>query len=73
MVALQKLYNPANGLMRVAGFMSGSGTNLRKIIEYERALIREQAGSPYEVVVIFSDNPESNGMKEIAIGAEIIV
>lgn len=40
--------------MRVAGLMSGSGSNLKKIIEY-------QENNPgYEVVVIFSDRFDSN-------------
>jgi len=41
--------------------MSGSGTIVRKIIEHQISL-RE---SPYKVVVIFTDNPESNA-KNIA-------
>ena len=35
------LYDPHNGVMRIAGFMSGSGTNLRRILEYERELEQE--------------------------------
>jgi folate-dependent phosphoribosylglycinamide formyltransferase PurN len=46
--------------MRVAGFMSGSGTNLVKILERQAELVGMPGGSPYEVVVIFTDNPESN-------------
>ena len=46
--------------MRVACFMSGSGTNVRKIIEHQLRLKRERGKSPYEVVVIFTDNPKSN-------------
>lgn len=49
---MKKLYDLQDRKMRVAGFMSGSGSNLKKIIERSEA--------PYEVVVIFSDNPESN-------------
>jgi folate-dependent phosphoribosylglycinamide formyltransferase PurN len=41
--------------MRVAGLMSGSGTNLVKVIE--RSL--EGKGADYEVVVIVTDTPES--------------
>ncbi len=55
------LYSPrANDPMRVAGFMSGSGTNLIKILERQGELQKEPSGSPYEVVVIFSDKPSSN-------------
>ena len=51
---LTPLYDPGNGIMRVAGLMSGSGTNLRKIIEN---------AVNYHVAVIFSDNMESNALK----------
>lgn len=47
------LYTPTDKPMRVAGFMSGHGSNLRKIIEHQ------QCTSAYEVVVIFTDNPHS--------------
>lgn len=60
---LKELYHPESGRMRVAGLMSGSGSNLRKIIEYERKLESEQGRSPYQVVVIFSDNLKSNAVK----------
>lgn len=56
---LTKLYNPENGKLQIAGLMSGSGTNLRKIIELEKSL----ADSPLHVCVIFSDNAESNAVK----------
>jgi len=60
---LRKLYNGAEiGTMRVVGLMSGSGTNLRKIIEHEKKLDSERGKSPYEVVAIFTDNPESNAV-----------
>jgi len=40
--------------------MSGSGTNVRRIIEHQKKLELEKGKSPYEVVLIFTDNPESN-------------
>jgi len=46
--------------MRVACFMSGSGTNVRKIIEHQTRLKEETGTSPYKVILIFTDNPESN-------------
>ncbi|MGA1868961.1 MAG: phosphoribosylglycinamide formyltransferase [bacterium] len=46
--------------MSVAGFMSGSGTNLRKIIEFERNYAHKKKSCPFEVVVIFSDTYNSN-------------
>jgi len=49
--------------MRVAGMMSGSGSNLIKIIEHQKDLERERQKLPYEVVVIFSDNKESKAQE----------
>ena len=66
-MALKELYHPESGRMRVAGFMSGSGTNLRRIIEHEWKIEAEEGRVPYRVSVIFSDNPASNAM---AIGKE---
>lgn len=43
--------------MRVAGFMSGSGTNLVKIIERERSL---GADTPFRVNVVVTDNKYGN-------------
>jgi len=58
---LKPLYSPRPGQpMRVAGFMSGSGTNLVKILERQDERSRGPGGCPYEVVVIFTDNPSSN-------------
>ena len=59
----EPLFDPKKQPMRVACFMSGSGTNVRKIIEYQVKLKKERGKSPYEVVVIFTDNPESNAKK----------
>jgi folate-dependent phosphoribosylglycinamide formyltransferase PurN len=57
---LTPLYDPRKGIMNVAGFMSGSGSNLIRIIEHERSLTTPQLRSPFEVDVIFSDNANSN-------------
>jgi folate-dependent phosphoribosylglycinamide formyltransferase PurN len=65
-MALKKLFHSEREVMRVAGFMSGSGTNLRKIIEHGRGIHRTQGilgWAPYSVAVIFSDNPQSNAEK----------
>lgn len=51
--------------MRVAGFMSGSGTNLVKILDYERRLLEIEGKSPFQVVLVFTDNAESKA-REIA-------
>lgn len=55
-MALTPLYDPSNGPMRVVGLMSGSGSNLRKIIEHERQLGGE---TPYQMVALFAENKES--------------
>lgn len=55
---LTAIHDPASGPMRVAGLMSGSGTNLRRILERQHELASEK-NSPFEVVVIFSDNAAS--------------
>ncbi len=62
-MALRELYNPESGRMRVAGFISGSGSNLVKIIEHEKKIESEERRSPYKVVLIFSENQESNAGK----------
>ncbi|MBU3913779.1 MAG: formyl transferase [Nanoarchaeota archaeon] len=59
-MSLIRLYNAAEvSQLRVAGLMSGSGTNLRKIIEHEQRLKEQRGLSPYHVSVIFSDTPKS--------------
>jgi len=64
------LFDQKKQPMLVACFMSGSGTNVRKIIEHQVKLKKERGKSPYEVVLIFTDNPESNA-KNIAKECEI--
>jgi len=49
-MSLKQLFKPGK-VMKVAAFMSGTGSNLRKIIENKEG---------YEVVMIFTDNPKSN-------------
>ena len=44
--------------MRVAAFMSGSGTNIMKLLEREKALRAEEGASPFEVIFIFSDRSD---------------
>jgi phosphoribosylglycinamide formyltransferase-1 len=66
MPTLKKIHDPAAGPMRVASFMSGSGTNLLKILEHERRLAHERGAAPFTVAVIFSDSWKS---KATEIGA----
>ena len=44
--------------MRVAAFMSGSGTNIIKLIEKEKGLVEENGASPFNVVFLFSDRSD---------------
>lgn len=46
--------------MRVAGFMSGSGTNIVRLLEREEALKGSEGSSPFEVVFIFSDRSDGS-------------
>jgi len=44
--------------MRVAAFMSGSGSNIRKLIELEKELKAREEASPFGVIFIFSDRSD---------------
>jgi folate-dependent phosphoribosylglycinamide formyltransferase PurN len=44
--------------MRVAAFMSGSGSNIRKLLEHQSLLDRDAGGSPFRVVFIYSDRSD---------------
>jgi len=44
--------------MRVAAFMSGSGTNIVKLLEREKVLRETEGESPFEVVFLFSDRSD---------------
>lgn len=57
---LTKLHDPSKGQMRVVGLMSGSGSNLRRIIEFEKQLEVKIGKPPYKVVAIFSDRFNSS-------------
>lgn len=52
---LRPLHDPSTGPLRVVGLMSGSGSNLRRILERQRAIAAARGRSPFEVVAIFSD------------------
>lgn len=60
-MSIQPIYTPRKDKpMQVAGFMSGSGTNLIKIIEWAKQLEIKKGKSPYKVILIFTDNKNSN-------------
>jgi folate-dependent phosphoribosylglycinamide formyltransferase PurN len=54
------LFDPvkAERPMRVAAFMSGSGTNIVRLLELEAALRGKEGSSPFEVVFVFSDRSD---------------
>ena len=58
-MALKPLHNPETGILRVVGLMSGSGTNLRRILERQRAIEKAEGKSPFEMVIIFSNDARS--------------
>lgn len=63
---INMLYDPKDhSPMRVAGFVSGSGTNLLKILEYEQKIYNETGKKPYKVNLVFTDNKNSSA-REIA-------
>ena len=72
-MSIKKIFDPqaAGRPMRVAGFMSGAGTNLVKLLERQRELSRS-SDPPFKVVFIFSDraDAESRG-QELARSAGI--
>ncbi len=64
---LNPLYLPSNGQMKVAAFLSGTGSNLRRILDLERRL---KDKSPFKVVLIFSDTADENICNGRKIAAE---
>ncbi|MBN2532143.1 MAG: hypothetical protein JXB88_04595 [Spirochaetales bacterium] len=58
-----KLHDPDNGELKAVGLMSGSGTNIHKILEHETRLRKERGNSPFRVVVIFTDNFDSHAQE----------
>ena len=61
-----RIFDPdKNGLpMKVAAFMSGSGTNIIKLIELEKRLNEKIGASPFHVVFIFSDRSDGKSRGE---------
>jgi folate-dependent phosphoribosylglycinamide formyltransferase PurN len=73
-MTLTPLFDPqlARRAMRVAAFMSGSGTNVTRLIDRQKQLEKTPGGSPFTIIFIFSDRSDgvSRGEK-IALDAGI--
>jgi folate-dependent phosphoribosylglycinamide formyltransferase PurN len=61
-IPLTPLFNPQEKkrAMKVAAFMSGSGTNIEKLFEREKRLKAQGTESPFETVFIFSDRSDGH-------------
>ncbi len=57
---LKPFYDPNQnkGPMKVAAFMSGSGSNIKMLLKKEQELIKDKGSSPFHVVFIFSDRSD---------------
>jgi len=65
-MALRPLHNPAQGKLRVVGFISGSGKTLWQALELQKQLEENWEGCPFEVVGAFSSDPEAKGVATAA-------
>ena len=63
---IRPIYDPEKKgrAMRAAAFMSGSGTNVIRLLERERELEDEPGGSPFRVIFIFSDRSDGKSAGE---------
>ncbi len=60
---LTPIHDPLKGKLRIAGFASGSGNTLWKVLELQKELEKTPEGSPFEVVGVFSDDPASKAIE----------
>lgn len=60
---IQPVYDPKRGPMKIVGLISGSGTRLVNLLEYQE-MLDAKGSSPYKIVGIFSDSHQSKA-KEI--------
>lgn len=69
------IWNPVRGKLRVAGLASGSGNTLWKALELQQELEKTWEGSPFEIVAVFADTPDSKCVvtaKELGIPYESV-
>jgi len=60
---IRPFHNPEEGPLKLVGLMSGAGTNIRKILEHQIKLEKQTGASLFKMVVLFSDNGNSNASK----------
>lgn len=68
MATPKPLHSPKGSPARVAAFMSGSGSNVTRLLELQHKLSSE-AACPFEVVAIVTDNPDPDECKAREIAA----
>jgi folate-dependent phosphoribosylglycinamide formyltransferase PurN len=63
---IRPIYDPGEKgrIMRAAAFMSGSGTNLIRLLKREMELEGKPGGSPFRVIFIFSDRSDGGSVGE---------
>jgi folate-dependent phosphoribosylglycinamide formyltransferase PurN len=66
---MKPLYDPSKGPMKVIGFMSGKGTNLVKLIEYQKEL-EARGEQVYKFIGIMSDKTADEGSRADEISRE---
>ncbi|MGB9600931.1 MAG: phosphoribosylglycinamide formyltransferase [Myxococcota bacterium] len=63
MKVLNRLIKKSDDILKVVAFISGSGTNLIKIIEHQEETLKIRGRYLYKVVGILTDNPKSNAVR----------
>ena len=58
-MGLRPLHDPAEGPLKLIALMSGSGTNVRRVLELRDRLREAEGRSPFLVAAIFSDRWDS--------------
>ncbi len=56
---MKPIHDPKAGPLRCVALMSGSGTNLRRLLELQESLFQKEGRSPFVFTVIFTDNAQS--------------